>query len=103
MALCHTRPMRIRLNFAQRVVGVLGLAFAAFVFGDWVTGLGSRVNFGWVAYAPLNNSANPGNFGGLHPWVRLVIWLLLISLWAGLSMCLLRTRSTPTEPPEPSW
>jgi heme/copper-type cytochrome/quinol oxidase subunit 1 len=95
--------MRVRLNFAQRVVFVVGLAAMTSVFGTWLTGLGSRVNFGWVAYAPLSKSVNAGDFGGLHPWVRLVLWLILIALWAGLSTLLLRTAKTPEEPPQSSW
>jgi hypothetical protein len=94
--------MRNRLNFAQRVVGIIGLGFAVWVFGDWLTTLGSHANFGWVAYAPLSNSVNVGDLGGLHPVVRLAIWLLLFALWTGLSMALLRTRPVPEQSPHSS-
>jgi hypothetical protein len=83
--------MRRRLNFAQRVVVAIGLALVLSVVGDWLTGLGSRVNFGWVAYAPLSNSFSAGDLGGLHPWVRMAIWLILITLWVVASVALLRT------------
>lgn len=46
--------------------------------------------YGWVAYAPTSNSYNFPSEGGLHPWVRLILWLALIGLWTGLSALLLR-------------
>jgi hypothetical protein len=83
--------MRRHLNFPQRIVVVIGLALALSVAGEWLTALGTRANFGWVAYAPLSNSVSVGDFGGLHPWVRMAIWLILVALWAALSAALLRT------------
>lgn len=81
---------RRQLNRSQRVILVIGLGFALSLFGDWVTALGSRANVGWVAYAPLSSSYNFPAFGGFHPWVRLVMWLVLIAVWTGLSVLLLR-------------
>lgn len=80
------------LNQSQRVVIVVGLAVALYAFGEWLTGLGSNLNVGWVAYAPLGSQSN---ITGLHPWVRLVIWIILIALWVGASLRLLRSK-TPT-------
>ena len=87
--------MRLRtLNSGQRLVLVVGLGLALYVFGGWVT---TRNTFsGWVAYAPLSNTVNvPGS--GLHPWVRLLIWLALILVWVLASVALLHTRSDPDE------
>lgn len=82
------------LNRAQRVVVVIGLALALGSLGGWLTVLGSHPPNGWVAYSPLSS----GNlFGGLHPWVRLVIWLLLVAVWVASSTALLRTRSAEPE------
>jgi branched-subunit amino acid ABC-type transport system permease component len=86
---------RQRWNHHQRVALVVALGIALYFAGAWLAGLGSRSNFGWVGYAPLSNTAfeNTAFEGGLHPWVRLIIWLLLTALWAGLSLVLLRTRA----------
>ena len=45
---------------------------------------------GWVGYAPLQNNAFRLANVGLHPWVRLVIWLLLVVFWTLVSTWLLR-------------
>lgn len=80
-------------NFAQRVVLVIGLGVGLFFFGGWVTTL-EEVRPGWVAYAPLTRAAFFPDLRetGLHPWVRLVIWLILLALWVGAAVFLLRTR-----------
>jgi heme/copper-type cytochrome/quinol oxidase subunit 1 len=75
-------------NRAQRVVVVVALAAALGASGQWLTSLGSRPDFGWVAYAPLSNRITPD---GLHPWVQLLIWLALIIVWAFVGVALLRT------------
>lgn len=67
---------------------------ALVLLGEWVTALGTHANYGWVAYAPLSNSFNQLG-GGLHPWVRLVVWLLLLVLWVSLSLVILRTPREP--------
>jgi hypothetical protein len=83
--------MRIaHLNSRQRVVVVVGLGVALYVVGDWITTVTS--SFGWVAYAPLSNTVSEPP-GGLYPWVRLVIWLVLILIWVFASVVLLRTGS----------
>ena len=84
-----------RLNRAQRIVVVIGLGVALGFFGGWVTALGSVSGaFGWTGYAPLR-VATFGPESGLHPWVRLVIWLALTVVWAGTSIILLRSPSEP--------
>jgi uncharacterized membrane protein YwaF len=78
-----------RMNRSQRLVIVVGLGVALYFFGGWITTRGTGAQFGWVAYAPLSNTNNL--LGGLHPWVRLVIWLVLIVVWAVASLWLLRS------------
>ncbi len=76
------------LNSGQKLVVVVGLGLALYFFGGWATTLNTFS--GWVAYAPLSSTVNvPG--GGLHPWVRLVIWLVLILVWVLASVALLRS------------
>jgi hypothetical protein len=88
---------RRRLNLAQRFVVVLGTGAALYLVGGWATSLDS--NSGWVGFAPLRTgSATYGSAffaGGLHPWVRFAIWLVLIVVWVGVSIFLL--RSPPIE------
>jgi heme/copper-type cytochrome/quinol oxidase subunit 1 len=54
--------------------------------------LGTRPDTGWTGYAPLQSVSFPSE-GGLHPWVRLVIWLILIVLWMIVSMAVLRSKT----------
>ena len=80
-----------KLNLPQRIVIVIGWGLALAVLGQWVTHLGQRGPFGWVAYAPLGQTSIPG-VGGLHPWVRLVIWLVLVAVWVAGALWVLATR-----------
>lgn len=80
---------------------VIGLGLAFDVLGQWLMSIGSRANFGWVAFAPLSNSVY-SLAGGLHPWVRFVIWMILIALWTSVAVVLLRERTnTPHDPSTP--
>jgi heme/copper-type cytochrome/quinol oxidase subunit 1 len=80
-----------RMNTGQRIVIVVGLGVALYFFGGWITTRGTGPQYGWVAYAPLSNAYNtPNLLGSLRPWVRLVIWLALILVWAVASALLLR-------------
>jgi hypothetical protein len=78
------------LNRAQRIVIVVGLGAALYVLGEWLTGLGSDLPTGWIAYAPLSNQFN---VTGLQSWVRAIIWIALIGVWATASVRLLRSES----------
>ncbi len=78
------------LNHSQAVVVVIGLGSALYVLGGWLTTLGSDAfSTGWTGYAPL---AAASEFGGFHPWLRLIIWLLLIAIWVRTSTALLSTQ-----------
>jgi len=83
-----------RFNVQQRVVIVIGLGVGLYCFGGWVTTRGGSGS-GWVAYAPLSNTINASDLPGpgLHPWVRLLIWLALIAVWVVVGVVLLRSRS----------
>jgi hypothetical protein len=96
MALWHNDEMSpSRLNLSQRVVLVVGSGVAVYFLGAWITSLGSHLITGWTGYAPLSSAFVPYQ-GGLHPWVQLVIWLILVLVWTGSSLALLKS-STPRE------
>jgi len=84
-----------KLNLPQRIIVVVGWGLALGLFGQWVTAIGQRGPFGWVAYSPLGPNSVP-SAGGLHPWVRLVIWLALVAAWAAGALWVLRTDATKT-------
>jgi heme/copper-type cytochrome/quinol oxidase subunit 1 len=77
-----------RLSTAQRVVVIIALGLALAIAASYLTSLGTRA--GWYAYAPLTGQAfSPPGFG--EPgWLRVIIWLAAISLWAAPSTIVLR-------------
>jgi hypothetical protein len=76
------------------MIGVIGLGLALYSFGTWATAIGVRGLTGWTGYAPLQ-SVNPSlGAGGLYPWVRLLIWLVLIGVWTCISAALVGERSS---------
>jgi len=86
---------RVRsLRAAQRVVLVVALGAALVAVGDYVTTLGRFT--GWTGYAPLATGAPP--VGGLHPWLRLLVWLALVLAWAVCSVALLGAGRAGPEP-----
>jgi hypothetical protein len=89
--------MRPRLLFSQRVVLIVALGFALYVVGLWLTNLDTHPFTGWAAYAPLSNSTFYPYAQGLHPWVRVVIWLLLTIVWTITSLSLLRPTGAPRD------
>jgi heme/copper-type cytochrome/quinol oxidase subunit 1 len=64
---------------------------------EFLVNLGSTVSLGWYAYAPLSQAAYPPHTG-LAGWLRLIIWLALIGLWALASIRVLRPcpKETPS-------
>ena len=83
-----------RLSAAQRVVVIIALGLALAIVASYVASLGTRA--GWYAYAPLTGQAfSPAGFG--EPgWLRVIIWLAAISLWAAASATVL--RQSPDHP-----
>ncbi|MGC8511231.1 MAG: hypothetical protein ACP5PB_10225 [Acidimicrobiales bacterium] len=74
---------------AQRVVLVVALAATLAVVGWWITAPAPLT--GWTGYAPL--TSGPLGVTSLRPWVRAVIWLLLIGAWTAASLVVLRPRA----------
>ncbi|MHB8379551.1 MAG: hypothetical protein ACYDB2_06490 [Acidimicrobiales bacterium] len=92
---------RVPLNYPQRVVIVVGAGIVLYFFGVWAMTWGPHGFTGWTGYAPVRNTPSAtltatSDFlgAGLHPWVRLIIWLILAATWVGFSLVLLRSRST---------
>jgi heme/copper-type cytochrome/quinol oxidase subunit 1 len=81
------------LSKAQRVVVVIAFGLVLWAVGSYLVSLGQgEVAVGWYAYSPLTSGPNiPGR--GLHPWVRVIIWLVLIGVWALASVRVLRPSS----------
>lgn len=77
------------LSKSQRVVMVVALGLALGTVGSYIVNLRSGVAFGWTGYAPLAEQVIAAE-RGLPNWLRLIIWLVLISLWAVASIRLLR-------------
>jgi hypothetical protein len=85
-----------RLSKAQRIVVVIALGMAFGTAGSYLVNLGNTVRAGWYAYAPLTQAVYPPRTA-LAGWLRLLIWLALIALWALMSVRLL--RPSPQRPP----
>jgi hypothetical protein len=83
-----------RLSQPQKIVIVLALGMAFGAAGTYLAGLGNTFAGGWYAYAPLSQTpfTGTGLFAATRPhgWLRLLIWLALIGLWALLSIRVLR-------------
>lgn len=84
---------------AQRIVVVVALGFAFAVLGSYLNSLGTTPFTGWTGYAPLNGSPLLVHTG-LPGWLRLLIWLALIGVWAVAAVRVL--RPAPAEPPRPA-
>jgi heme/copper-type cytochrome/quinol oxidase subunit 1 len=85
-----------RLSKAQRVVVIIALGLALAIVASYLTSLGTRA--GWYAYAPLTGQAFPPPGSGEPGWLRAIIWLAAVSLWAAASVTTLRQspdRSVP--------
>jgi hypothetical protein len=80
------------LSKSQRVVIVVALGLALGTVGCYIANLRSGVAFGWTGYAPLASQVIAVD-RGLPNWLRLIIWLVLIVLWAVASIRLLRPES----------
>jgi heme/copper-type cytochrome/quinol oxidase subunit 1 len=92
-----------RLSLAQRIVAVVAFGLACLAVGVYLAHLDTGATaFGWYAYAPLSSVRSTPNYPnpGLAGWVRLIIWLALIAVWALVSVLVLRPGPRPpaTEP-----
>jgi len=87
------------LSKSQRVVVVVAFGLAIGTLGSYLVTLGSgSVASGWYAYSPLSSGPLVAPTG-LHPWLRVLIWLVLIAVWALGSIRVLRP-SPDGAPPE---
>jgi heme/copper-type cytochrome/quinol oxidase subunit 1 len=77
-----------RLSTAQRIVVVVALGLALGIVASYLTSLGMRL--GWYAYAPLSGQVLQPLGMGEPGWLRLIIWLAAVSLWAFASVRVLR-------------
>ncbi len=85
------------LSKAQRVVVVVALGLALGAVGSYLVRLGGGARFGWYAYSPLTARVYPPGTG-LRPWLRLIVWLAVIGLWALASIRVLRPSSGQAAP-----
>jgi heme/copper-type cytochrome/quinol oxidase subunit 1 len=85
-----------RLGRAQRVVVVVALGLALGIVASYLTSLGTRT--GWYAYAPLSGQSFQPQGIGEPAWLRLIIWLAVVSLWALISLRILRQSSGQATP-----
>lgn len=77
------------LNKAQHVVLSIGVAVALLAIGRAAESAGSIRDGGWFAYSPLTGFPE-SPFLLRHPGLRLLMWLVLISIWVALSLWLFR-------------
>jgi hypothetical protein len=77
------------LSKSQRVVVVIALGLVLGTLGSYLVNIGSEVATGWYAYSPLTTGGVVPHTG-LHRSVRLIIWLVLIGVWAAGSIWVLR-------------
>jgi len=85
------------LSRAQRVVVVVAVGLALGVIGAYLVSLGSGIRFAWYAYSPLTATLQAPSTG-LPEWLRLIIWLALIGVWALASIRVLRPPSDQGTP-----
>jgi heme/copper-type cytochrome/quinol oxidase subunit 1 len=85
-----------RLSTAQRIVVVIALGLALGIVAGYLAGLGART--GWYAYAPLSGQLFQPQGIGEPGWLRLIIWLAAISVWALASVRMLRQSPRQATP-----
>jgi heme/copper-type cytochrome/quinol oxidase subunit 1 len=85
-----------RLGRAQRVVVVVALGLALGIVASYLTSLGTRT--GWYAYAPLSGQVFEPKGIGEPGWLRLIIWLAAISVWALASLRVLQQSPDHANP-----
>ena len=76
------------LSKAQRVVVVIALGLALATVGSYLVSLGS--GFRMASYSGFTHTFGPPPDTGFPAWMRLIIWLALIGLWALASVRVLR-------------
>lgn len=69
-----------RLTTVQRIVIVVAPGLALAFVASYLTGPGPRT--GWYAHAPLSGHLPQPQDTGEPGWLRRIIWLAAVSLWA---------------------
>jgi hypothetical protein len=86
------------LSKAQRIVVVVALGLALWAVGSYLAGLGqggaAGLAQGWAMPFTAGGGFAPAS---PHPWVSLIIWLVLVGVWALASIRVLRPSSEKTE------
>jgi hypothetical protein len=85
------------LSKAQRIVVVVALGLALAALGGYLVTLGSGPEYGG-GFSPFGLTLGPWQPDGLKPWLRVIIWLVLIGMWALASVRVLRSSPEETEP-----
>jgi heme/copper-type cytochrome/quinol oxidase subunit 1 len=80
---------------AQRFVVVVALGLTLGIVASYLTSLRRT---GWYAYAPLSGQVFQQQGIGEPGWLRLIIWLAAISLWALASLRVLRQSPVQATP-----
>ena len=89
------------LSKAQRIVVVVALGLALVALGSYLVTLGSGAEFRAGGVFSAGGGFWPfGQAVGLKPWLRLIIWLVLIGAWALASVRVLRPSPEKIEPRE---
>jgi tryptophan-rich sensory protein len=80
-----------RLNMAQRIVIVVATAMALAAIGIYLAHRGSAKEGHYLSALPSPGAGPPG-------WLRLIIWLVLIGIWAVASVVVLRSPRDQSGP-----
>jgi hypothetical protein len=89
------------LSKSQRVVVVIALGLALETLGSYLVNVGSGLVAGLYTYSPFTAGGGFLAPSGLDPWLRVIIWLVLIALWAAGSIRVLRPSPDHAALPEP--
>ena len=81
------------LSKAQRIVVVIALGLALGTVANYLVSLGSGFGANWAGYGVFTAGGGFAPSGALHTWLRLIIWLVLIGMWALGSVRVLRPSS----------
>jgi hypothetical protein len=86
------------LSKAQRIVVVIALGLALAALGSYVGTLGGAAYGVGGVGGVFGLTLAPVQPDGLRPWLQVIIWLVLIGVWALASIRVLRPAPEKTEP-----
>jgi hypothetical protein len=92
-----------RLSRSQRIVVVVAIGLGLWVVGSYLVNLGSGFHVGWTGNAQHVFSTAPlARSTGLPPLARVIIWLVLICVWALAAIKVLRQPGDSQTASEPN-